>query len=141
MTRAERRYRSAIARHLAPIQLGAREYELLRHVRVGETSIPSQLARRCGVTRQFMHRLLNRLQQNGFVERWERDRGRGSDVAVTLTDEGREILDEAELRIACFRNGVLERFGAQQQAALRALLEELDATVELAERRPGKFEP
>ncbi|MBL8922133.1 MAG: MarR family transcriptional regulator [Myxococcaceae bacterium] len=89
MTRVDRHYRSAVARHLSPIHLTAREYELLRHLREGESSSPSQLARTCGVTRQFAHRLLNRLQQNGFIERWERDRGRGSDVAVALTDRHR----------------------------------------------------
>ena len=88
----------------------------------------SQLARSCGVTQQSMSSVLTNMETKGLVHR------RPSPVhakvqIVTLTDEGRALLDRAYEEVAILERALTDAFTPSEHAALCELLERATAVL------------
>lgn len=134
MALVERKYRREMKQQLKMVEASAREHEVLVLIGEGRAQSPSALARASGVSRQLIHRVLKGLEGNGLIQRWTM--GSDADTKVGLTRKGEELLAETEQFVRSFRASVLDRFGVQHHAALRALLISLDEVLDTARRRP-----
>ena len=134
MALIERKYRRQMKQQLKMVQASPREHEVLVLIGEGRAQSPSALARASGVSRQLMHRVLNRLESDKLIQRWTM--GSDADTKVGLTRQGELLLEETEQFVRSFRSSVLSRFGVQHHMALRALLVSLDEVLETARRRP-----
>lgn len=134
MASVERKYRRELKQQLPMVQASAREHEVLVLIGEGRAQSPAALARASGVSRQLIHRVLKRLENDKLIQRWTM--GSDADTRVGLTRRGEELLAETEQFVRSFRSSVLDRFGVQHHVALRALLVSLDEVLETARRRP-----
>ena len=75
---------------------------------------------------------IDRLERRGFVRRLDDpDDRRG--VIIELTDEGREVVDEAVAALAISDRQLLERLDPQEVEQLEGLLRKVLALLELPE--------
>lgn len=138
MGRVERKYRQGLKRMLSMVEVSAREHEVLALISGGRAQSPAALARAGRVSRQLMHRVLNRLEGAKLIQRWTT--GSDATARVAITPRGQGVLEETEMYVSAFRESVLGRFGVQHHAALRALLASLDEALDAGRRRPELIE-
>jgi DNA-binding MarR family transcriptional regulator len=125
LARVERRLRAQMTRRLDLVGLALRDYEVMQLISEGTARTPGGLARACGVSRQFIHRRIDALEEKGFVQRW-RGGTRDSEVRVGLTRSAEEELAEARVLVEALMDGVLRRFGVERRASLNDLLHSLE---------------
>jgi DNA-binding MarR family transcriptional regulator len=125
LARVERRLRAQMTRRLDLVGLTLRDYEVMQLISEGTARTPGGLARACGVSRQFMHRRIEALEEKGFVQRW-RGGTHDSEVRVGLTQSAEEELAEARVLVEALMDGVLRRFGVERRGSLNDLLHSLE---------------
>lgn len=125
LARVERRFRAQLTRRLNVVGLSLRDYEVMQLISDGTARTPGGLARACGVSRQFIHRRIEALEERGAVQRW-RGGARDSEVHVGLTRSAEEELSEARVLVEALMEGVLGRFGLERRAFLNDLLHSLE---------------
>lgn len=76
---------------LAAVPLSSLQYLVLGQALSAPGSMPAELARRCCLTPQHLHGLLDALEERGLCRR-EGERGRGRATGVVVTDEGLDAL-------------------------------------------------
>ena len=138
MGRVERKYREGMRGMLSMVDVSAREHELLALISAGTARSPAALARASRVSRQLIHRVLNRLEAAKLIQRWTT--GSDATARVGITARGQGVLEETDMYVSAFRESVLGRFGVQHHVALRALLVSLDEVLDEGRRRPELIE-
>ncbi len=101
---------------------------LFRHLG-REGSRVTEIAEQAQLTKQYIGNLADYLEERGYVERVPDPRD-GRAKLVRLTDKGREVERVAEETLQRLEDELTARLGAAKMAALRELLEELDAALE-----------
>ncbi|WP_068032597.1 MarR family winged helix-turn-helix transcriptional regulator [Nocardia mexicana] len=109
---------------LAPVGIGPRHYGMLRqlHARDGQTQ--QQLGDTLRIHRNVMVGLVDDLEKRGLVERRRHPSDRRA-YAVHLLPAAHELLARIEPIVRELDAGLLEPLDADEQAALRKLLEKL----------------
>ena len=138
MARVLREYDRRVEAMLRPIGLTRGEYEVLLITNEWSDIPQSKLAEECHFSRQRMHELVARLEQLKLVTLSSDPKRR--EVRVMLAGDGARLLSEANAALREFRNGMLDRFGVRHQAALGALLDQLEVALRLWESRPHLFD-
>ncbi|HET9494741.1 MAG TPA: MarR family transcriptional regulator [Chloroflexia bacterium] len=100
---------------------------LFRHLH-SEGSRITDIAEQAQLTKQHIGNLVDYLEERGYVERIP-DPTDGRAKLVRLTDKGRELERTAEDILDRLETRLATRLGPERYAALRALLEELDAVL------------
>ncbi len=100
---------------------------LFRHLR-REGSRITEIAEQTQLTKQYIGHLADYLEERGYVERTP-DPLDSRAKLVRLTAKGREVERVAEAALQRLEEELTERLGPERMAALRALLEELDAAL------------
>jgi DNA-binding MarR family transcriptional regulator len=103
---------------------------VFRHIS-GEGSRLTDLAERAELTKQAVGEVVDDLQEHGYVERAADPQDRRAKI-IRLTDRGEEAYEAAMTIFAEIEREWEERYGEEQVAALRTVLEEV-----VAERQPG----
>ena len=101
---------------------------LFRHLR-REGSRITEIAEQAQLTKQYIGHLVDYLEERGYVERVP-DPFDSRAKLVRLTAKGREVERVAEETLQRLEEELAARLGAERMAALRTLLEELDAALE-----------
>jgi DNA-binding MarR family transcriptional regulator/GNAT superfamily N-acetyltransferase len=111
---------------------------MMFEVRASPEISASALARRMGVDRGRISRILSRLRKLELVERQGSPGGRRA-LPLRLTERGREVLEELEVRSDHQAGGLLGALDAKRQARLTAVLLEAQTLLQEAEGRsaPG----
>lgn len=133
-----RRARRLYGEALAGAGLTVREFLVLSKVRDFGTVRQSILAERLVLSRQRAHQLVAQLEREGSLH-VQRDERR-TNAWLTLTLDGRGRLEEGDEALRAVRKGLMRRFGTQQQAALRGLLDDLQDAIQLWRSDPGLFQ-
>ena len=81
----------------------------------------SELARELDVSRQAVHKLLDNLQHDGFIERRVHEQDRRAQQ-VSMTDRGRALAEDASRILAELERELAHRIGTENVEALRAAL-------------------
>lgn len=76
---------------LAGVPLTSLQYLVLGQARSAPASTPAELSRRCGLSPQHLHGLLDTLEERGLCHR-HGERGRGRTTGVVVTESGMEAL-------------------------------------------------
>lgn len=138
MARVLREYDRRVEAMLRPIGLTRGEYEALLITNEWSHIRQAKLAEECHFSRQRMHELVARLERLKLVTLSSDDKRR--EVRVMLTADGTRLLSEANTALREFRHAMLDRFGVRHQAALGALLDQLEVALRLWESRPHLFD-
>jgi DNA-binding MarR family transcriptional regulator len=88
----------------------------------------TELARAEGVSQPAMTQLVARMESEGLVIRTTREGDRRS-VFVSVTDRGREVLDERRARRVAFLDDLLQGLAAEDRAAIANALPALERLV------------
>jgi DNA-binding MarR family transcriptional regulator len=128
--RVGRRLHVAVTAQLAPFDITAQQAAVLLHATRGQTS-PNQLAPLIGTDTAGMTRLLDRLEDKGFIRRGRHLEDRRS-IVIEVTEEGRAV---APLLAPVFGrvntqmlDGFSEKEIRQLTRMLQRMLDNLDAT-------------
>lgn len=138
MARVLQEYDRRVEAILRPIGLTRGEYEVLLITNEWSDIRQAKLAEECHFSRQRMHEVVGRLEQLKLVTISSDEKRR--EVRVMLAAEGTRLLCEANAALREFRQAMLERFGVRHQAALGALLDQLEVALRLWESRPHLFD-
>ena len=101
--------------------LGKADLRLLTHLDCGTTH-SSELARRLGVSRQAVGKLMKNLVAEGLVQ-LEIDPERRNMKRIVMTDEGTRWIREAVGELQKIEKALVRRIGGKRVAALRQALE------------------
>ncbi len=94
----------------------------------GPPATVPQIARRLGISRQAVQRVVNELANEGTVAA-EDNPGHRSSPLFTLTEAGRTALDRLSARAAVFHHRQLRELPADEVTAARAFLRRFTALV------------
>jgi DNA-binding MarR family transcriptional regulator len=125
-----REWRAALDRQLAPFALTSQQAILLR-LALHETS-PHRLAAILGTDTAGMTRLLDRLEQKGYLERNPHPHDRRA-IVIELTTAGRELVPRFAPVIQHARNALLAGVPVEDSDRLGALLQRLLDNLRAAE--------
>lgn len=132
------RYERCVRELFRPVGITALEHLVLTRLRDYSSTRLARLAERCDTSRQLMHQTVRRLAHQRLVELEVDEHHR--ELRVLLTERGRGVLDAADEALRHLRSNIVARFGVQQQAALRALLTDLERALGLWRNRPDLFD-
>jgi DNA-binding MarR family transcriptional regulator len=104
-----------------PVGLTALQYTALTVLERHDDMSSAQLARRSFVTAQSMADMITALEGRALIER-HRDRADRRRLVVSLTAEGRALLDRCRPEVAALEQAMLAGLSADEVAALRAAL-------------------
>lgn len=107
---------------LAPVGLRVTQYSLLANLEKNEGATITALARTLGMDRTTLVRNLKPLEQSGFVAQGAG--ARGNERAVSLTAEGRAVLQRARPLWSRAEKEVRAALGADTITHLHALIDE-----------------
>lgn len=138
MARVLREYDRRVETMLRPIGLTRAEYEVLLVINEWSHIRQAKLAEECHFSRQRMHELVVGLERLKLVTVSSDPKRR--EVRLLLAPDGARLLYEANAVLREFRQAMLERFGVRHQAALGALLDQLEVALRLWESRPHLFD-
>ncbi|NGO73021.1 MarR family winged helix-turn-helix transcriptional regulator [Streptomyces boncukensis] len=139
LSRLDRRMNVAYGRHLATLNLGGAEWEVLKElVMAGEPYQlwPGTIARRLGLTPAAMTHRIDRMLGQGLVTR-EQDPDNRVRVIIGITDAGREKWLEVMRRASVFEEDLLQDLNAEERGHLGELLTRLLRRVEDAQPDAG----
>ncbi|MGK5557809.1 MarR family winged helix-turn-helix transcriptional regulator [Actinomadura kijaniata] len=85
----------------------------------------AELARKCAVTPQTMNSTLGRLEKRGLIERRPHPM-HGTLIEVRLTDQGRELFDRADARVAELDTALAANLNPEELAELKRLLQRVN---------------
>lgn len=105
-----------------PVQLGRGDLKILANLDCRST-YASELARRLGVSRQAVNRLLRNLIALDLVQ-LEADPDRKNTKRIVITDEGAAFIEKALHHISEFEARLKARIGSQRVEALKSALAE-----------------
>ncbi|TVZ04400.1 MarR family transcriptional regulator [Trebonia kvetii] len=104
-----------------PVGLTALQYTALTVLERHDDMSSAQLARRSFVTAQSMADMITALEGRALIER-HRDRADRRRLVVSLTAEGRALLDRCRPEVAALERAMLAGLSADEVVALRAAL-------------------
>ncbi|MFF5205173.1 MarR family winged helix-turn-helix transcriptional regulator [Streptosporangium sp. NPDC000396] len=122
---------------LKPSGLTVPQYSALYCLADAPGMSAAALARACLVTPQTMATILGNLENKGLIERtphpWHRNV-----LETTLTDEGRRVLEQADIAASAIEMALSQSFSAEERTQLVELLSRLsDAMHAQARQVPG----
>lgn len=127
LRRASRHLTQLYEQYLAPFGLTVSQYGLMARLVRGEPRSIQELAQELGVDRTTLARNLKPLERDYLV--WvEVDPADRRSRSVTLTEQGREVIQRAKPAWAAAQQHFEQSFGRAQAAALRALLQAVSET-------------
>jgi DNA-binding MarR family transcriptional regulator len=119
--RVELAVRSRLEEIVKPAGLTAIQYTALTVLERHDDMSSAQLARHSFVTAQSMADMITTLQARGLIER-HRDRADRRRLVVSLTTEGRVLLDRYRDAVAALEGDMTAGLSGRQAGELRALL-------------------
>ena len=120
LSQVGRELTTAVERQLAPFGLTAQQAALLLNAAPG-TSSPSQLAKQLGTDTAGMTRLLDRLQDKGFLQRTRHEDDRRA-VVVELTPHGLSLVPKLPPIFGKITKRLFTGFTAAEITTLTGLL-------------------
>lgn len=121
--------RAALDHALADLELTPAQYVSLYHLAEAPGSSSAELARRVFVSPQSMHAVVADLERQGLVVRQPRP-GHGTILEVRMTDQGRQLLTDADARAQELEGRVtagLDEHGRHLHDMLQHCIEALDS--------------
>jgi DNA-binding MarR family transcriptional regulator len=106
---------------LKPAGITVLQYTALTVLRRRDGLSSAQLARNSFVTAQSMADIVTALERRGLIAR-RRDPGNRRVLLISLTAEGRDLLEEFETAMAALENRMLAGLGTRQRADLEDYL-------------------
>jgi len=119
--RVELAVRARLDEIVRPAGLTAIQYTALTVLERHDDMSSAQLARHSFVTAQSMADMITALQRRRLIER-HRDRSDRRRLVVSLTAEGRELLDRYRDQVAALERDMIAGLSGPQAGELRALL-------------------
>lgn len=126
-----RRGRTHYARHLLKTGLYAGQERIIEALASVETMTPGALAKTLGVRPPTITKTISRLEEQGFVVRTA-STADGRQVAVRLTDSGRQVLGTMNKAVAKAEKQALKGLKKKERKQLEKILVKIEAN--LAER-------
>ncbi len=127
--RAQAALRHAMDAALSPLGLSTPRYAALLALRNDPGVSNAELARRCFVAPQTMHRILAELESDGLVERRPHP-SHGRILQLALTPRGVRAVDAAERRVDAIEARMLAGLSAAQVVSAAAVLERCAVALE-----------
>jgi DNA-binding MarR family transcriptional regulator len=121
LKRLELAVRARLDEIVRPAGLTALQYTALTVLERHADMSSAQLARQSFVTAQSMADMITTLQGRGLIER-HRDRADRRRLVVSLTAEGRVLLDRYRGEVAALERDMIAGLSGQQTGELRAML-------------------
>ena len=120
--------RTALAERLLAHGLYAGQDQIMLALGSSEGLTPGQLAEQIGVRPPTVTKTINRLQEQGFVER-KSSKSDGRQSHIYLTDAGRAALSAIKQAIRKTEKKALAKLGKRDKKRLRKLLAQVEANL------------
>lgn len=127
LKRAEHALRLTMDRDLATVGLTTPQYAALSALEREAEISNAELARRCFVTPQTMHRLVETLGREALLDRADGDRGRGRTQRLRVTASGKATLRRAHRLVEAIEDRMV---AAIDPAAVDTTVRTLDGAAE-----------
>ena len=117
-------------RSLRPLNLGAQQFIVLKQLQAFGSCSQGELADALGIDYSNLAGVTGVLYRRGLIER-HRDAADRRRYVVELTDEGRQLLTDADQAIATSEEGMLSALGEAEREQLWELLRRMADALEL----------
>ncbi|MGI9242141.1 MAG: MarR family winged helix-turn-helix transcriptional regulator [Verrucomicrobiales bacterium] len=101
--------------------IGSSDILMLANLNCGRT-YPSEVARRIGISRQAVYKLLRNLEQQEIVS-LEQDSERRNSKVIVITSKGEAMIRDAVILLQGIEEELRDKIGAESVDQLRAALE------------------
>lgn len=125
LLRARERVMGPIRQMLADVGITEQQWRVLRVLTEGGAMEPTRIADEACLLLPSLTRILQKLEENGYIERQPDKKDRRKQV-VTIRDKGRDIIEANLGTSIALTNDVRNRLGEERFDALLDLLQELD---------------
>jgi DNA-binding MarR family transcriptional regulator len=117
-------------RSLRPLNLGAQQFIVLKQLQAFGSCSQGELADALGIDYSNLASVTGQLYRRGLIER-HRDEADRRRYVVELTDEGRQLLGDADQAITASEEGMLSALGDVEREQLWDLLRRMADSLEL----------
>jgi DNA-binding MarR family transcriptional regulator len=117
-------------RSLRPLNLGAQQFIVLKQLQAFGSCSQGELADALGIDYSNLAGVTGELYRRGLIAR-QRDEADRRRYVVELTDEGRQLLADADQAIAASEEGMLSSLGETEREQLWDLLRRMADALEL----------
>ncbi len=126
--RAQQTLRTRMDTALEEAKLTTPQYAALSILEEEEAGLSNaELARRCFLTPQTMHKIVTGMEEKGMVER-ESDSSHGRKINTLLTDKGRELLNRAHKIVEQVESDMTEKLNNEKtEQTIRNLQQCIDS--------------
>ena len=129
MIRISRLHRMVFERNISNMGIHHSQHHLLMYIaKEGEILSQKQIAERFGITPAAVARSLKSLESEGFISRTNLE-GDGRFNRITITDKGKEIVEDSYKMFQEIDSSVFENFTESEIEEFNALLDKIQANL------------
>ena len=129
MIRISRLHRMVFERNISNMGIHHSQHHLLMYIaKEGEILSQKQIAERFGITPAAVARSLKSLESEGFISRTNLE-GDGRFNRITITDKGKEIVENSYKMFQEIDSSVFENFTESEIEEFNALLDKIQANL------------